>query len=93
MLVPCRVSNLSGLGPSEQSEGTGILDKNVFREEHAAVCDEDQPYCVDELQVDWFGRGQQLSTIIRGCRKNPPPETCAEGANSSFKVWVETKVM
>lgn len=67
----------------------GLGDRKCWfsvEEEHVAVCDEDQPYCVDELQVDWFGRGQQLSTIIRGCRKNPPSsDTCAQGQNSSFK--------
>jgi len=51
-----------------------------------ADCHGDAPYCVDEIEVDWYGNGYQHSTLRRGCSATPARETCYEDQNSRLKV-------
>ena len=55
-------------------------------ERHLKDCAIDETFCMDELLADWFPKGQQLFTIMRGCAKTPARRTCEQMSTSNLKV-------
>ena len=49
-------------------------------------CHGDEPYCVDQMEVDWFANGYQHTTLRRGCSAKPAVEECHEDGNARAKV-------
>jgi len=41
-------------------------------------CSSGEHHCVDLMEIDWYGRGQQMVHFQRGCSSNPGPDECVE---------------
>jgi hypothetical protein len=54
-------------------------------------CSPDQNFCVTEMLTDWLAKGQQLTTIKRGCSTTPAPIACKSGATNNIKVIENNK--
>ena len=54
--------------------------------EFLAECSDDQPYCLDEMMIDWTGKGQQITYLRRSCAAEPANGACTGDDNTKFKV-------
>ena len=52
----------------------------------AVECSGDQAFCGDEMTVEWYGHGNQYTTLKRGCLAQPAKDTCDFAESSRIKV-------